>query len=296
MESELFQKALVGIQAATGLTLEADRVTWAGMSADAVRIQGAPDGIAFGVSLSAMPARAVALFVADAFAGPLIRNVGAVVMRDPLSWRRIVEDGKTNHGIRTTILVNGSDVSNLDSIEFEVWESLEIECSARVPRINGDGLKQLIEVGSQCLALIMECQETGLDQDPGAIGLPEGAKSLVEVNRYERSPVNRTMCIRHYGPTCWVCDLDFAQAYGSIGKDFVEVHHRIPVSQIGAGYVVDPLRDLVPLCSNCHSMVHRRNPPYSPQELRALIGGSQDKHILSGNESSLVETISRSCS
>ena len=67
----------------------------------------------------------------------------------------------------------------------------------------------------------------------------EGAKKHVEQERSHRNPKLRQLCIAHYGFTCQVCGFDFAKAYGEIGKDSV-----------------DPIKDLVPLCSNCHSMIH----------------------------------------
>ena len=46
---------------------------------------------------------------------------------------------------------------------------------------------------------------------------------------------------------------------------------------MGANYIVDPIKDLAPLCSNCHSMIHRRNPPYTIEELRTLLYENSDK-------------------
>ena len=36
-------------------------------------------------------------------------------------------------------------------------------------------------------------------------------------------------------------------------------------------YVVKPLKELFPVCPNCHAMLHRRKPPYSIEELREII-------------------------
>jgi 5-methylcytosine-specific restriction enzyme A len=102
-------------------------------------------------------------------------------------------------------------------------------------------------------------------------GLPEGACTTVTVNRYERSPVNRAACIAAHGSVCNVCGFDFGKAYGELGIGYIEVHHRIPVSKMGAGYIVDPITDLVPLCSNCHSAVHRIDPPLEPEALVAIL-------------------------
>jgi len=99
-------------------------------------------------------------------------------------------------------------------------------------------------------------------------GLPEGAVSRVLVNKYERNPKNRIACLKHYGSSCIVCGFDFGIQYGEFASDFIHVHHLIPVSQMGTDYVVDPVKDLVPLCPNCHSAVHLENPPISPEKLK----------------------------
>lgn len=84
----------------------------------------------------------------------------------------------------------------------------------------------------------------------------EGAKHEDTVIRYERDRGNRKDCIAHYGYICQVCGMDFEKHYGELGKEFIEVHHLHPVSQ--GERKVNPIVDLIPLCSNCHSMIHRQ--------------------------------------
>ena len=100
---------------------------------------------------------------------------------------------------------------------------------------------------------------------------PEGAATRVTVNAYERSSKARLACLSHYGFKCAVCGLEFDNKYGDIGRGFMHVHHIIPLSKLGSGYKVNPINDLIPVCHNCHSMLHRKEPPYSIDELRALI-------------------------
>ena len=88
----------------------------------------------------------------------------------------------------------------------------------------------------------------------------EGSVSQVCVTHYERNPEDRRRALAKYGYTCQVCGLDFEQEYGEIGRQFIEVHHLYPVCNMGEDYQFDPLdpeRGLIPLCSNCHSMIHR---------------------------------------
>lgn len=109
------------------------------------------------------------------------------------------------------------------------------------------------------------------DEYPPGATYREGQRTQVFVNRYERDRGARDACIQHYGCSCQVCGFDFEKQYGEIGKGFIHVHHTVPVSEIGEQYTVDPIQDLVPVCPNCHAMLHRRNPPYSVDELRKAL-------------------------
>ena len=99
----------------------------------------------------------------------------------------------------------------------------------------------------------------------------EGEAKEIISKRYERSRVNREICLAHKGYSCHACGFNFLERYGQLGKDYIEVHHTTPVSEMGDNYKIDIDRDLVPVCSNCHSMIHRRNPPLSIEELKDII-------------------------
>lgn len=99
----------------------------------------------------------------------------------------------------------------------------------------------------------------------------EGSSSQVIQTRYERNPHARKACIEHYGYTCSVCSFDFEKIYGAIGKDFVHVHHLTEVATAKKPYMVDPIKDLRPVCPNCHAMLHRKRPPYDIDELKTKL-------------------------
>ncbi|MEL4454844.1 HNH endonuclease [Lutimonas vermicola] len=100
----------------------------------------------------------------------------------------------------------------------------------------------------------------------------EGTKMTVLVNKYERNTKARDECIDHYGAFCSACEFDFSDEYGDIGKGFIHVHHIKPISEIGESYEVDPINDLIPVCPNCHAMIHKRKPPYSIKEIKGILG------------------------
>mgnify|MGYP001608218378 CR=1 FL=1 len=106
-------------------------------------------------------------------------------------------------------------------------------------------------------------EEVGSDEP-----LIEGTKKQVTVNAFERNVTARRQCIAKYGYRCRVCAFDFGKVYGEIGRDFIHVHHLVELSAIGSEYMIDPVRDLRPVCPNCHAMLHKRKPAYTIEELK----------------------------
>jgi 5-methylcytosine-specific restriction protein A len=88
------------------------------------------------------------------------------------------------------------------------------------------------------------------DEIDESIGYPEGAVQRITVNRYERDPYARTKAIEHHGLRCKVCNFDFETIYGSLGQGFIHVHHIVKLSDVGETYIVDPKKDLIPVCPN----------------------------------------------
>lgn len=97
----------------------------------------------------------------------------------------------------------------------------------------------------------------------------EGATITISANIYERNPTARNKCIGHYGDSCQVCKMSFKEKYGEIGKNFIHVHHIVPLAAIKEEYEVDPIKDLIPVCPNCHAMLHRSN--LTLDQLRGLV-------------------------
>ena len=99
----------------------------------------------------------------------------------------------------------------------------------------------------------------------------EGTAIRVLVNRYERDREARDECVAHHGAVCAVCSFDFRHKYGDLGAGFIHVHHVVPVATVGRRYSVDPINDLVPVCPNCHAMLHTGTTPPSVEQLRQIV-------------------------
>lgn len=101
-------------------------------------------------------------------------------------------------------------------------------------------------------------------------GTIEGNKIVRYSTYYERNPYNRAKAIEIHGCYCHACGFDFEKVYGEIGKGYIQVHHINPISETGP-IEINPSKDLIPLCSNCHSIVHRnKNYTLNIEELKSL--------------------------
>ena len=109
------------------------------------------------------------------------------------------------------------------------------------------------------------------DEVSPEVSYREGATIQITVNAYERNAEVREACIAHYGTACAVCGFDFSQVYGELGEGFTHVHHLRDLATIGEEYEVDPIKDLRPVCPNCHAMLHREVPAISIRKLKGLM-------------------------
>jgi len=105
----------------------------------------------------------------------------------------------------------------------------------------------------------------------------EGAKRQITVNAYERNSKARAKCIEYYKKlnngkiVCQICDFDFGAFYGEEMEGKIHVHHLKPLYEIGEGYEVDAINDLIPICPNCHLVVHSKEPAYTPEEIKKCL-------------------------
>ena len=99
----------------------------------------------------------------------------------------------------------------------------------------------------------------------------EGAKKTITVNAYERDPGARAACLAKHGYACAVCEVRLEDRYGPIAREFIHVHHVTPIARIGKVYEVDPVKDLRPVCPNCHAILHQKNPPMTIEAARKLV-------------------------
>lgn len=100
----------------------------------------------------------------------------------------------------------------------------------------------------------------------------EGNLMEAVLSIHERNPSARNKCIEHYGARCFICGMQFDERYGSNFAGLIHVHHRTPLQFQIEEYEVDPISDLIPVCPNCHMVLHsKKEGVYTPEEVIEFI-------------------------
>ena len=243
---------------------------------------GHPTGHTFALRTSLGWRRLDITFRPGRFAGELLETMGRADETGRRAFASILGVCRAD-GADVTFGVNGQAADPADAgVWTPPWRNLELSIRRGMLAINeGDPAedRRVVELwasrAAAAITAILPLETEAMEQDlvsAETTGLPEGAKMRVEVNRYERDRRNRAAALAIHGYACKACDLDMAQRYGPAATRLIEVHHVTPVSEVGEGYVIDPATDLVPLCPNCHSVAHRRSPPYAVDEIRSMLG------------------------
>jgi len=248
-----------------------------------LRPSGLPPPNGFAVQLKSAWRSLEARFVPDSYAAGMLA-VMANADRQMQTTFAAIARLMAGKGIGLNLRINDVTVERPADLPRAPWRRFEMGATRlSAAAVQGQELvaSEVTELALTFLNLVFALLPVEEEPQEGSVvfaeGLPEGAKSRIEVNRYERDPVNRAACIAAHEPRCKACGFDFGEFYGPIGNGYIEVHHTTPVSAMGDAYVVDPIREMVPLCANCHAVVHRRSPPLSVEELTMNIGEFRGK-------------------
>lgn len=105
----------------------------------------------------------------------------------------------------------------------------------------------------------------------------EGKAKIIKHISYERSLKNKAEAIKIHGTTCSVCGFNFNKFYGEkLAADYIEIHHINPLYEFEGP--INPETDLIPVCPNCHRMLHKhRNKTLTIEELRKIIFNNNHK-------------------
>jgi hypothetical protein len=206
---------------------------------------------------------------------------------------KLIKAYRAKHGQKLYFYKDGDDIilaTTPPPQGKDLLFSVEVDGEGRA-RIAEPGLKQISATFGDRLkfafigkgkAIIKVLRKKSKNKERTILPLPEevensqtyieGATKQITINAFERNPKARRACIDYYGLNCRVCDFKFGEIYGDIGRDFIHVHHLTPISSVGEKYKLDPIRDLRPVCPNCHAMLHSKRPtPYTIEEMQSIL-------------------------
>ncbi len=210
-------------------------------------------------------------FWASRFLAALKRHGGLIVAKRMLA--KSVEAGKTK-GFQTLMANHRLDLSVEAVALSSEFSHLFTSAELAIARARLKGF-------SEFLPKEVPVEGVHPDEVPNETDYWEGAVSSVLVNRYERDVRAREACLHKHGAKCKVCGLNFSDLYGEIGRGFIHVHHVKPLGVMKKKYRLNPEQDLVPVCPNCHSMLHRQIPAYSVEDLLELMRRVQKENVIS---------------
>lgn len=155
---------------------------------------------------------------------------------------------------------------NIVNVRFKSWT--KVERKQRKGETFHD-YYQLYEAGGKTTPVIYPEEANPLKD-----AYWEGKRLKIYVSAQERDPAARAACIAHHGAKCAACGLEFHKRYGGIGIGFIHVHHRKPLGKSTRRRKVDPIKDLIPVCPNCHAMLHTSDPPLTVNRLRKMMNAT----------------------
>lgn len=146
-------------------------------------------------------------------------------------------------------------VDLIDNIDLSLVLLIEqgLKASPNVPQKLSGKLLEYIELNSK------EADLSYLYPDSirRELEIHEAIKRRTVIKQYELSPMARKKCIEHHGSSCVICSMNFEEKFGPYGKEMIQVHHTIPLYKVVDTYVIDYEKDLIPVCPNCHNMLHQ---------------------------------------
>jgi hypothetical protein len=190
-------------------------------------------------------------------------------------WCWFVADDVENDGDQFRVYGLGRDLRTLPALSGVDFNAFRERCGRfgfGFQRITGDPYLPVMtglarEFGGLDDDSFSEAAERR-DVDP--IEYLERDPRKVLAIAYDRNRFARQACIDHYGARCFICGWEPGALFGEEFAGVIHVHHRTPVSVNRAAHRISPVQDLVPVCPNCHALIHAGGRTRSADEIAAM--------------------------
>ena len=270
------------VSSETGLAWEVeDGVNSQGDPWYLLRPADAPPDHAFAVRATMRWRRILVAFEPGNFAGDLLAAMGDADSTGRAAFQSVLAEC-SDRGADIDFRVNDEPCDpQAEETWTARWSRVSLSLQSRIDPAVLDGGKPVVDALNwsrlfvAALLALLPVESAEAEEQPPTVGYAEGGAATSQSTRYERDRRNRAAAIAIWGCKCRACGLDFGDRYGDAAKGYIEVHHTTPVSVLEPGTVINPARDLVPLCPNCHAVAHRREPPFTVDEIRTMLAASE---------------------
>jgi len=153
------------------------------------------------------------------------------------------------------------------------WEKLllEVNPSHQIKL----GTNKIKPISSKKLEISEQNNDDKLSYNEGKERLKVHIKLEKERNPFVIKDAKIAFLKKHGRLFCQICGFDFRKVYGEIGKNFAEGHHKKMVADMDKEGETITIDDIAIVCSNCHAMLHRSNPPITVEELKDIVEENQ---------------------
>lgn len=89
-------------------------------------------------------------------------------------------------------------------------------------------------------------------------------------SRFETDPEIRLSVLKFHGTSCSICGFNYEDFYGDLGRGYIQVHQIYENDEDMENY--DLQHDFIPICENCHGIIHRSKENHvSIEDLKQII-------------------------
>ncbi|OON91162.1 MAG: hypothetical protein ATN32_02480 [Candidatus Epulonipiscium fishelsonii] len=92
----------------------------------------------------------------------------------------------------------------------------------------------------------------------------------VEIEKIKIWEDLKTVCLDYYGAICEVCGIDYGYTYGNQFERYIDIHNLKSTHKEDDNLDINPEEDLVPVCHNCHFIMHTKQPCYTIDEMKKI--------------------------
>lgn len=180
---------------------------------------------------------------------------------------------KEINGVKYNLKTNDGNVVRLPEKErhFEVSRANKGDFGFGRSNLwySGEDTEEVKNFVADVLEYIKEKQYIWTEQGENYY-LESGIATETSTKAYKRNSDARKACLDIYGYKCQICGFESEKVYGKGFEHLIHVHHIKPISEQNSEYPVDPKKDLIPVCPNCHMALHTKvNDKYlTPDELK----------------------------